>query len=123
MATEDDVRRMALSLPDTTEEPWYGTPGFKVRGKGFLRIRSKDEGALVLFVSDAGEKAALLSSNPAAFFTTPHYDGSAAVLVRLPEVGADELAELIAESWYQKAPPALRARYDRGPGAPDTPVT
>ena len=50
MATEADVRRIALSLPETTEETWYRTPGYKVAGKGFLRFRTEAEGGLVVFV-------------------------------------------------------------------------
>lgn len=56
MATESDVRAIALSLPGTTEEQWYQTPGYKVAGKGFLRVRTEAEGGLVVFVSDLGEK-------------------------------------------------------------------
>ena len=72
MATEADVRQIALSLPGTTEEQWYQTPGYKVAGKGFLRLRTEAEGGLVVFVSDLGEKEALLTANPDAFFTAPH---------------------------------------------------
>ncbi len=71
VATEDDVRRIALSLPETIEKPWFGTPGFRVKDKGFLRIRSEADG-LVVWVSDLGEKEALLESEPEKFFTTPH---------------------------------------------------
>jgi hypothetical protein len=70
MATEDDVRAIALTLPGTTEEQWYQTPAYKVAGKGFLRLRTKAEGGLVVFVSDLGEKEALLGSGSEAFFTT-----------------------------------------------------
>jgi hypothetical protein len=84
VATEDDVRRIALSLPETIEKPWFGTPGFRVKDKGFLRIRSEAEGGLVVWVSDLGEKEALLASEPDKFFTTPHYDGHPTVLVNLP---------------------------------------
>ena len=52
MATEDDVRAIALSLPGTSEEQWYQTPAYKVAGKGFLRLRTEAEGGLVVFVSD-----------------------------------------------------------------------
>jgi hypothetical protein len=72
MASEADVRAIALSLPGTTEEQWYQTPGYKVAGKGFLRLRTEAEGGLVVFVSDMGEKEALLTSDSDAFFTTPH---------------------------------------------------
>ena len=120
MATEDDVRRIALSLPETVEKPWYGTPGYKVRDKGFLRIRSRDEGGLVVFVGDLGEKEMLLASDPDKFFTTPHYDGHASVLVNLPAIEVDELAELISESWRIRAPQKVLDRYaDQLPGGPD----
>ena len=104
MATEDDVRRIALALPETVEKPWYNTPGFRVKDKGFLRIRDEAEGGLVVFVTDLDEKDALLASDPGVFFTTPHYDGYPAVLVNLPAIATDELTELIIESWRAKAP-------------------
>jgi hypothetical protein len=117
MATEDDVRRIALGLPETVEKPWYGSPGFRVKDKGFLRIRSEAEGGLVVFVEDLGEKEALLASDPDKFFTTPHYDGYATVLVNLPAVDTDELTELIVESWRQKAPARVLKQYnDELPG-------
>jgi hypothetical protein len=111
VATEDDVRRIALSLPETTEKPWFGTPGFRVKDKGFLRIRTEAEGGLVVFVSDLGEKEALLASEPEKFFSTPHYDGYPAVLVNLPAIGVGELHELIADSWILKAPARVLKAY------------
>jgi hypothetical protein len=112
VVTEDDVRRIALSLPETTEKPWFGTPGFRVKDKGFLRIRSEAEGGLVVFVSDLGEKEALLSSDPGKFFTTPHYDNWPIVLVNLPAIDLDELEELITESWRLRAPKRLLKEFD-----------
>lgn len=112
MATEDELRRTALALPQVTEGTWYGTPGYLVAGRGFLRLRTRDEGALVVCVADEGEKRALLESNPTAFFTTPHYDGSAIVLVVLDAVDPAELAELVTESWRLKAPKRLVAAFD-----------
>jgi hypothetical protein len=112
VATEDDVREIALSLPETIEKPWYGTPGFRVKDKGFLRIRAEAEGGLVVFVADLGEKEALLASEPDKFFTTPHYDGYPVVLVNLPAIDVDELRELIAESWLVRAPKRVRAAHE-----------
>jgi hypothetical protein len=112
VATEDDVRRIALSLPETIEKPWFGSPGFRVKDKSFLRIRSEAEGALVVFVADLGEKEALIASEPDKFFTTPHYDGYAAVLVNLPAIDVDELTELIVESWCLKAPKRVLEAYE-----------
>lgn len=111
MADEDDVRRIALALPETTEKPWHGSPGFRVKDKGFLRIRSEAEGALVCFVADLEEKEALLASDQRKFFTTPHYDGYPTVLVRLEEVDVDELTELITDSWLNKAPKRVLEAY------------
>ena len=112
MANEADVRAIALSLPGTTEEQWYQTPGYKVAGKGFLRLRTEAEGGLLLFVADMGEKNALLTSDSAAFFTTPHYDGWPIVLVDLDKIDRDELRELITDSWLIKAPPKLRRQFE-----------
>ena len=112
MANEADVRKIALSLPETTEGPWYGTPGFKVKGKGFLRLRTEAEGGLVVFISGPDEKEALLASDPKKFFTTPHYKGSSTILVNLKAIGVRELRELITESWRLKAPPKVLADYD-----------
>ena len=112
MATEDDVRHIALSLPETIEKPWFNTPGFRVKGKGFLRIRSEAEGGLVIFVADVAEKEALLASEPGKFFTTPHYDGYPAVLVNLAAVDVDELRELITDSWRLKAPKRVLKAFE-----------
>lgn len=118
MATEDDVRRIALSLPETIEKPWFNSPGFRVKDKGFLRIRSEAEGWLVVFVEDLGEKEMLLASEPDKFHTTPHYDGYPTVLVDLAAVDEQELTELIADSWRVKAPARVRQAHEQElPGA------
>ncbi len=118
MATEKDVHRIALSLPETIEKPWFNTPAFRVKDKGFLRIRSEAEGGLVVFVSDLGEKEMLLQSEPEKFFTTPHYDGYPVVLVNLKKIRVAELRELIIESWRLKAPKRVLKEYgDQLPGA------
>ena len=112
MVTEDDVRRVALSLPSTTEKPSYGTPGFRVKDKLFARIR--EEGDLLVWVSDLGEKEALIAAEPKKFVTTPHYDGHPTVLLRFRAVGVKELTELLAESWRIRAPKGLVTAFDAG---------
>jgi hypothetical protein len=112
MATEADVRRIALALPEVVEKPWFGSPGFRVRDKGFLRIRSEDEGWLVVFVADLEERDVLLASDPRKFHTTPHYDGHPIVLVDLPKVKVAELRELICDAWLVKAPPKVRKEHE-----------
>jgi hypothetical protein len=94
---EDDVRRLVATLPGTSERPSYGTPGFRVRDRLFARIT--DEGALVVWVADEGEKQAMLETEPDTFRTTPHYDGHPMVLVQLAAVDEQELLELLTESW------------------------
>ena len=119
MATEEDVRRIALSLPETFEKASYGTPGFRVRDRLFARIREEGD-VLVVWCEDEGEKQAMIVSEPAVFFTTPHYDGYPMVLVRLEAVDADELAELLTESWRLRAPTSLVEAFDAGSGSTET---
>jgi hypothetical protein len=107
MPTWDDVVALGRGLPEVEAASWYGTPGLKVGGKGFCRMRSEPD-ALVLRVVDLHEREALLQGQPEAFFTTPHYDGYPYVLVRLEEVDPAELAELIEEAWRVTAPSRLR---------------
>ena len=115
MITEDDVRRVALSLPATTEKPSYGTPGFRVKDKLFARIREEGD-VLVVWVEDVGEKEALIASEPKKFFTIPHYDGHPMVLVRFKAVGVKELRELLTESWRLRAPKGLVTKFDAEKG-------
>lgn len=127
MVNEDDVRRIALSLPATTERPSYGTPGFRVADRLFARIRPEGD-SVVLWCADVGEKEALIASEPEKFFTTPHYDGHPTVLVRMAALNRAELEELLADSWYLRAParllreldgaPEARPTRQRSPGAP-----
>ena len=90
MAEEDDVRRHALSLPQTTEKPSYGTPGFRVKDRLFARIHDLPD-TIVVWVADMAEKEALLAAAPEIYFETPHYDGYPMVLVRLTQIEPEEL--------------------------------
>jgi hypothetical protein len=100
--TWEDVVAIGLRFPGVEEGTWYGTPGLKVGGKGFCRLRT-DPDALVMRVSDMGEREALLQGQPDAFFTTPHYDDAPYVLIRLEAVDPEELAELVEEAWRIRA--------------------
>src|SRR4051812_12289814 len=115
MPTWNDVTTIALALPRTEVATWYGTPGVKVAGKGFLRLRTEAEGGLVV-LCDHEKKAALLRSGNAAFYTTPHYDGYPSILVNLKKVKRAELADLITESWRRKAPLRLLKTFDEATG-------
>jgi hypothetical protein len=113
MASEHDVRRICLSLPETTETPYERLPGFRVKDKLFARIRTKPD-ALVVWRPEVGEKEALIVSEPEKFFQTPHYEGYPAVLVRLEAVDVEELEELLTESWALRAPARLVAAFESG---------
>ena len=116
MANQQDVRRIALSLPGAFQEE--GRFAFAVenkgKAKGFVwvwleRIHPKKArvpcpGVLAVRVRDQAEKAALLAGDPDIFFTEPHYNGFPAVLVRLRAVTKAQLRKLIAEAWRCQAP-------------------
>ena len=120
VSTQDDVRRIALALPQTQESA--DEFGFRVAGKKFVWIwrervlpwkpKVPNPEVIVLPVAELGEKEALLAIDPDAFFTTDHYAGYKAVLVRLPMVDVQELTELITDSWRVQAPPALVEELD-----------
>ena len=98
MPTWKDVTTIALALPKTEVSMWYGTPGVKVAGKGFLRYRTESDGGVVV-LCDHDKKAALLASGDPAYYTTPHYDGFGSILVNLAKVKRADLVDLITEAW------------------------
>jgi len=118
MPTWSDVVAIASELPEVEESTWFRTPSLKVKGKGFARLRAEAEGGLVV-MCDLEEKEALLQSGDPAFYTTPHYDGYGAILVDLEKIDRPRLAEMLEESWYQKAPARLRKLYDGMRSSPD----
>src|SRR3954469_14995065 len=115
MADADDVRRLALSLPEVVEIDSDGFD-FRVADKGFVwsypertpgkpRVIRTD--IAVLYVGDEAEKQALLLGEPDIFFTTPGYDGLPLVMLRLAEVTVERLRELVTDAWRMRAPDAL----------------
>ena len=117
MANADDVRRLALALPGAEEIDSDGFD-FRVAGQGFIwsyperrpgRPRLIRTDIAVLFVGDEAEKQALLLGEPALFFTTPAYDGWPLVMLRLAEVDARRLAELVTDAWRMRAPEPIAA--------------
>jgi hypothetical protein len=124
VARWDDVRRIALDLPETREESSRGLASWRVRDKVFVwerPLRSADlralgDGApagpiLGARVEHLGAKEALLADDPGVYFTTPHFDGYPAVLVRLDVIDAGELEELVIEAWLARAPKRLAKAY------------
>jgi hypothetical protein len=125
MATWKDVSRLALALPDTGEGTTYGgNRAWTVRGKMFIwerPLRKSDLAALGDSAPDGPilgarvehliAKEALLADASGVFFTTPHFDGYPAVLVRLPAIDTDLLEEVVTEAWLARAPKRLVQTY------------
>ncbi len=124
MADADDVRRLALALPDVVEIDSDGFD-FRVADKGFVwsyperrpgkpRVIRTD--IAVLYVGDEAEKQALLLGEPEIFFTTPAYDGLPLVMLRLAQVDGVRLRELVTDAWRMRAPDVLVQGFDDGAG-------
>ena len=120
MATWDDVRRLALALPGASERESRGLAQWVVSGRLFvwerplrrsdleaLGDRTPDGPILGARVEHVGAKKALLADDPDVFFTTPHFDGYPAILVRLDRIGLDDLHEVVVEAWLNRASPRL----------------
>ncbi|BCB77394.1 MmcQ/YjbR family DNA-binding protein [Phytohabitans flavus] len=130
MASWEDVRRLALELPETDEaESREGHLAWRVKEKGFVWERPLRKGDLAALgdtapdgpilcarVPDEGAKQALIADDPAVYFTTPHFNGYPAVLVQLDRIDAAELSELVVEAWLARAPKRLAKEYQADSG-------
>ena len=129
MASWDDVRRIALALPETSERVSRDLRQWCVRDKLFVwerPMRKADLEALGAAAPDgpilgarvehSGAKEALLADPSGVFFTTPHFDGYPAILVQLDRIAAPELEEVVVEAWLNRAPKRVAGGYlaDRG---------
>jgi hypothetical protein len=127
MASWDDVRRIALALPQTTEKPQWGHASWRVKDKGFVwerPLRGTDLKALGdaaptgpilgVRVEHLVAKEAMIADDPAVYFTIPHFDGYPAVLVLIEEIALDELEEIITEAWLCRAPKRLAQAFLEG---------
>jgi hypothetical protein len=124
MATQNDVRQLALALPDVVEADdrfaFSVMHGTKAKGFAWVwqeRVEAKkprvpNKEVLAVRVADQGIKEMLLASDPDKFFTEPHYNGYPAVLVRLKAVKPKELGELFTEAWFAMAPRALARQME-----------
>jgi hypothetical protein len=120
----DDVRRLALALPETDERSSRGNTQWRVKEKLFVwerPLRRSDLEALgetapagpILGarVEHLGAKEALLADASGVYFTTPHFDGYPAILVELERISAADLEELVVEAWLVRAPKRLAESY------------
>jgi hypothetical protein len=120
MPSQDDVRRIALSLPSTAQEPDYFR--FLVEGKAFAwvwldrpipkKARVPNQDVVAIRVGNESEKEALIDMDPDAFFTEPHYNGFPAILVRLDAVDPGLLEKLLIDAWRIQAPKRLAREFD-----------
>jgi hypothetical protein len=124
VASWEDVAHVALSLPQTGERESRGLRSWRVREKLFVwerPLRASDLRALAeaapegpilgARVEHLGAKQALIADGSGAFFTTPHFDGYAAILARLELLAIDALDELVTEAWLCCAPRRLAADW------------
>jgi hypothetical protein len=124
VASWDDVRRIALELPETSEQISRENRHWRVKDKLFVWERPLRRSDLEALGESAPEgpilgarvehlvaKEALLADDPNVFFTTPHFDGYPAVLVQLDKIGSDDLREVIVEAWLARAPKRLAQAY------------
>jgi hypothetical protein len=126
MASWSDVRKIALGFPGASEGTAFGAACWTVNKKLFVwerPLRKSDLAALgakapkgpILGVrtADLEMKDVLLASDPKVFFTTPHFDGYPAVLVRLERIGVKRLRDVVEEAWLSRAGKRAVAEYLR----------
>jgi hypothetical protein len=124
VADWDDVRRLALAMPAADERVSRDMRQWRVKEKLFVwerPLRRSDLEALGAGAPDGPilgarvehlvAKEALIADDPHVFFTTPHFDGYPAVLVRLERIGSEDLEELVVEAWLARAPKRLVKEY------------
>jgi len=125
MVSIEEVAELASGLPEVTEGERHGTRTWFVAGKGFAWERpfSKAdirrfgaetppaEPILAVRVDDLGEKEAVLAAGHAGFFTIPHFDGYAAVLVELDRAAPDTVRDALTDGYLACAPPPLAERF------------
>ncbi len=123
--TLDDAARLALELPEVTEGVRHGHRCWAVNGKVFAWERPFSKADIKRFgdetppagpivaisVADLGEKEAVLTANPAAFFTITHFNGYSAILVRLDQVTSRALRDALVDGWLVCAPAALATKH------------
>ena len=125
MVRLEEAGQMALELPEVTEGDRHGNRSWSVAGKVFAweRTFSKadikrfgdatppDGPILAVRVADLHEKEAVLAAQQKGFFTIPHFDGFAAILIHLKAATKKPVREALLDGWLACAPPALADEY------------
>ncbi|HYJ67706.1 MAG TPA: MmcQ/YjbR family DNA-binding protein [Nocardioidaceae bacterium] len=124
MANWDDVRRIVLRLPETSERQSGDVPQWRVKDKLLawerplrgvdleaLGDQAPADPPLAARVPDVGAREALIADAGDVYFTTPHFEGYPVVLVRLDRIDVSELEELLTEAWLSRAPKSLARAF------------
>jgi hypothetical protein len=109
--TFEQVRLLALALPNAEDGTSYGTRAFKVGGKLFARLHQDGESLVVKI--DPAERAMRINADPATFYITDHYLNYPWILVRMSSADPDDLRDLLEGAWRQSAPRRLVSDYDK----------
>jgi len=112
MITADELRQVALSLPEAEERETWGQPTFRVRDKLFATL--SDDGHQAGVKTTRQEQSALIAADPATFRIPDYVGRHGRVSVQLATADPAELRELLIEAWRQTAPKRLVATYDSG---------
>jgi hypothetical protein len=111
VVTWDDVRRLALELPEAVEAPHYNATAFKIRGRAFAG-RSRHEGAIWVRC-DPDERPLIVASDPARYRLTPHFEGACGhLLIWLKHADHDDVRERLIDGWLLMAPKRLAASFE-----------
>jgi hypothetical protein len=107
---KDTLRKMALALPDATEQETWGQPTFRVRKRIFVMFSDEEREAWVKSTHD--EQRALVQMDPETFFVPPYVGSSGWIGVRFRSVDREEMRELVTEAWRLTAPKRAVANFD-----------
>ncbi len=111
MITLKVIRKLAASFPGSEEGASYGTPGFRVGRKLYLRLHGKED-AIVVLLNSVAEQQELIAQDSKTFYITDHYQDYAAVLIR-PTIGDAEFREIMERAWRRVARKKDLAEYER----------
>ena len=110
--TIEDVAKIALSFPGVEEGTSYGTRAWRVGKKFMMRAKERMDDVLVVGVDTLDEKDLLLEQAPDLYFTTDHYNGYPALLLRVNKMSERQLKALVERAWRRSATKKMLKAYD-----------